>query len=615
VANPYLPRAVKEQRGTVHPVRERSRPKKKTVRRSNRLSEPRDFVAIADRYVADILTGAIVACRWTRLACARFERMRAQVETTIRIEHSSSDGSGHSENGVGAHTVSSTWSPAHVVDVCTFIEQLPHVEGRWESPTIVLEPWQIFLLAAIYGFRRLDGGRLVNVVFFEVARKSAKSTLVAALGLYHLLHEGEPGAQVVAGATTGAQARIVFGIAQRMVRRSLWLREAGLTAYANAITSIDGSFKPINAKSSTQDGLNPSFISLDESHAQDFGLHDVLKSAQGSRRDPLLIAPTTAGHSLTSVGYALRATTMKLLEGVLEADHLFGCLYEADAGDDWRDEATWIKACPMLGVSPTVEFVRRYRDDALATPGLQAEFEVKITNRWLHAATTWLNVAAWQRCAEPNLSLESFEHEQAWIGIDLAERSDIAVVALCFKRDGLIFVFVRGYLPALVVSERVRVVPEYRLWVERGDLIVTPGNLTDYSMIEADLRADCDRFDVQDLAIERFGALNLAANLTSSGLPARVESKNAKVFTAPAKELEARIGAQQIRHAGTSFLTWQISNCCVERRRDGSLLPTKDAPNSANKIDGVDAILLALSGMLVSATTPAVEPGCWFLEA
>jgi phage terminase large subunit-like protein len=552
-------------------------------------------VAVAEGYVADVLNGTIIAGRWTTLACERFQRMRSE--------------------SIDSKCATYTWSPAHVEAVCRFIEQLPHVEGRWSSATIRLQPWQVFMLAHIYGFRRPDGGRLVTTAFFQVARKSAKSTLVAALALFHLLVEDEPGAQVVCGASTGAQARLVFSIAQRMVRRSPWLRAEGLTVYANSITSGDGSMKPINAKSSTQDGLNPSFISLDESHAQTFELHDVLKSAQGSRRDPMLIGPTTAGYALTSVGYALRGTAIKVLEGTIASDHFFAVLYELDEGDDWRDETTWIKSCPMIGTSPTLEYVRRYRDDAIATPGLQGEFEVKICNRWLHSAATWLSMPAWQACADRTISMEMFAHEACWIGVDLAERDDIAAVALVFKRADLLFVFVRGYLPGLVVGERARAVPEYRQWVASGELIVTNGNLTDYATIEADLRTDCDRFDVQDICIERYGALHLAANLTTDGLPARIEGKNGKTFTAPAKEFEARIRAGQLRHTGSSFLTWQISNVCVERRRDGSLLPTKDATMSPNKIDGVDAILLALSGLIATPTTVATEPRIFFLEA
>jgi phage terminase large subunit-like protein len=510
-----------------------------------------------------------------------------------------------------------TWSPAYVQSVCSWICRLPHVEGRWDTSTITLAPWQIFVLAASFGFRRPDGSRLVTTVFFEVGRKSAKSTLVAAAALYHLAVENEPGAQVVCGASTGNQARIVFSIMQRMVKRAPWLRELGFVAYANAVTLTDGGYaKPINSKSSTQDGLSPSFISLDESHAQTFELHDVLKSAQGARTEAALWAPTTAGYSMTSVGFALRQTAQKILDGVLEADHVFCVLYELDETDRWDDESVWQKSLPMIGTTPSLDYVRRYCLDAQQTPGLQGEFETKICNRWLHAATTWLSMPAWARCADPTLTLDNFEHEPCWIGVDLAERDDIAAVALLFQRDDLVYVFVRGYLPTLVVEERSRAIPEYRHWLQAGELVATDGNLTDYPTIEADLRADCERFDVRDIAIERYGALHLAANLVASGLPARVEAKNAKTFTAPAKELEARIKAQQLRHPGTSFLTWQVSNVCVERRRDGSLLPTKDRPMSPNKIDAVDALLLALSGLL-TATPPApvVEPRIFFLEA
>ena len=111
---------------------------------------------------------------------------------------------------------------------------------------------------------------------------------------------------------------------RRMVNASAWLRSQGLTALANSIITADGNAKPIFANSSSQDGLNPSLIVLDESHAQDFGLHDVLKSAQGARHNPLLLAPTTAGYNLMSVGYALRGTVVKVMQGIFEADHVLG---------------------------------------------------------------------------------------------------------------------------------------------------------------------------------------------------------------------------------------------------------------------------------------------------
>jgi phage terminase large subunit-like protein len=601
MSNPKLPRSVKERRGTVKASRERTRPTGKTPPRREAVSpdEGRNYPTIADTYVEDVLAGRIVAGQWTVKACRRFDSMRRQAERD-------------------SNTTSFRWSPAHVQDACAWISRLPHVEGRWSSATIHLEPCQAWKLSATYGFRRADDTRLVTTVFWEVGRKSAKSTLVAACALYHLAVEDEPGASVICGASTGNQSRIVFSIMQRMVRRSPWLRGLGFTAYANAITfgETGGTAKPINSKSSTQDGLSPSFISLDESHAQTFELHDVLKSAQGSRREPMLMAPTTAGYSLTSVGYALRSTAMKILDGVLAADHVFCVLYELDEGDRWDDEAVWVKSLPMIGITPTLDYVRRYCLDAQQTPGLQGEFQTKCCNRWLHSAKTWLSMPAWNKCVdEEDLRLEDFAHERGYIGVDLAERDDIAAVAVAFQREDLIYVFVRGYLPELVIADRSRAVPQYREWLKQGELIPTTGNMTDYAVIEADIRADCEQFDIAEIVIERYGALNLASNLLASGLPARIESKNAKVFTAPAKELEARIKAGKIRHPGSSFLTWQISNVCVERRRDGSLLPTKESAESPNKIDAVDAILLALSALLQASTTPVQEPRILFLEA
>lgn len=537
-------------------------------------------MAIAERYVDDVTSGRTVACGWLRKAAQRYRKMRRRAD----------------EPGNGF-----IFSADHANDVCDFAEKLPHIEGRWSSETIQLEPWQVFVLVACYGFRnRRTDRRLVTVIYFQVSRKSAKSTLVVVMAIYHLVREREPGAQVIFAATTGQQARIAFSIAQRMIRRSAWLREQGLQVFAHSITldATGGFARPINSKSSTQDGLNPSFICLDESHAQTFQLRDVLVSAMGARDDGLIVCPTTAGYDLTSVGYALRTTATKILDEVIESDHTFAVLYELDEADDWRDESVWIKAAPMIGITPSLDYVRRYRDDAIATPGMQGEFEVKVCNRWLHSSTSWLSMAAWDRCADASLTLDSFRGKPAYVGVDLAERDDIAAVAICFRQDGLIYAFVRGYLPALVVNERARAVPEYRLWAQSGELVMTDGDLTDYGTIESDIRDLCKRFDVQNITIERYGALNLASNLAASGLPALVESKNAKVFTPPAKELEARVKTLKFRHTGSTFLKWAASNCCLERRRDGSILTMKDRAESPNKIDAIDAILLGMSAML-----------------
>lgn len=578
---PTLSDGEKARRGTLRPSRIVA-PQRRQVHAPpiEGAVRPRDYGRIAERYAAGVNAGSIVAGQWVRLACARHARDKARASRDRACPF--------------------VWSAAHATAVCAFLETLPHVEGRWATGTIRLEPWQCFLLASLCGWRQRGhpDRRRFTTVYLEVGRKNAKSTIMAGLALFHLLHEGEAGAQVVCGASTGSQARIAFGIAQRMVQRSPALRAAGVQAFANAIITADGQMKPVNAKASTQDGLNPSCILLDESHAQKFALHDVLKSAQGARLNPLMLCPTTAGYDLLSVGYALRGTVTKVLAQVFDAEHLLGLIYTLDDGDDWRDPRVWRKANPMLGVTPTVDWVRTYCSDAQQTPGLEGEFRVKVCSEWLQSARGWLSMAQWDACADPTLRLADFAGQRCWLGGDLAQLDDIAVIALLFERGEEICAFMTGYLPRDVVADRARTVPAYRGWVANGLLEVTDGSMIDYGRIEADVRSWCQRFNVQALRFDQYGSAGIVSALAGDGFSAAILDKNRKNITPAARDLEARVRHQRFRHDGNSCLKWMASNAVVTRGVDDSLLPKKDQPDSPNKIDGIDAILQALSAML-----------------
>ncbi len=590
-------------RGTLRPSRERSRRRqpalalvKPAVSVADSPAAVRDYVDIARRYASNVRDGRIVAGQWLIKAVTRDRRDHARATEDPSWPF--------------------VWSDAHVIEACSFIERLPHVEGRWGAETIRLEPWQVFIVATLIGWRHRaqPARRRFTVFYLEVARKSAKTTLVVALALYHLLFEREPGAQVVFGASTGAQARIAFSICQRMVRRASWLREAGLAAYANAITfeAEGGSARPVNARACSLDGLNPSCIVLDESHAQTYALHDVLRSAQGARDNPLLMCPTTAGYDQLSVGYALRTALTKTLDQVFDSEHLFGVVYTLDEGDDWRDPLVWAKANPMLGITPTLNYAKTYCLDAQQTPGLEGEFKTKICNLWLQSATSWLSMDSWDRCADKSLTLEDFEGATCWMGGDLAQLDDLAAIALLFERDGLLVGFVRNYLPSHVVDTRARAVPAYREWVRDGQLTVTDGSMIDYSVIERDVRQWCQRFEVQSITFDQYGALQLSSRLLTDGLPAVLSPKNARTFTPPGRELEARVQHTRFRHDGNTCLKWQASNCVVSRRTDDSILPKKESTESPNKIDAIDALLLAISGWQSQPALTAAPSATWF---
>jgi len=582
VGRPALSDVERERRGTLRPFARRdSKPTAPRLARLPKVS-PRDYVSIAEEYVADVLARRIVSSAWVRLACDRHRRDRARATDP---------------------TWPYVFSDRHVIEACHFLENLPHVEGAWTTTTLHLEPCQVFWLASLFGWRQRGQltRRRFTVFYLELGRKGAKSTLMAGIALFHLLAERELGAQVICGATTGSQARIVFSIAQAMVRRAVWLQRRGVQALANAIITPDGVIKPVNAKASTQDGLNPSCIILDESHAQDFGLHDVLKSAQGARQNPLMLCPTTAGYDLLSVGYALHTTVTRILDQTFEADHVFGIIYTIDVGDDWRDGAVWIKANPMIGITPRLDRVREYCSEVQHSPGQEGEFRVKICSEWFQAANTWLSMTQWDACADLTLRLEAFTGARCWIGADLAQIDDLAAVALLFERGDDIVAFVTCYLPRDVVAVRARRVPAYAAWAASGVLQVSDGAMIDYGRIEADIRAWCKRFNVQALRFDQYGSAGIVSSLAGDGFPAAILDKNRKTMTPPARDLEARVAHGKFRHDGNPCLKWQAGNVVVTRGIDDSVMPKKESTESPNKIDAIDAILQAMSAMITIA--------------
>lgn len=565
----------------------------------------RDYAGIAEAWARDVVEGRIVACRYVKQACGRHLLDLGRAEAGWEFY----------------------FDPWHGDDVCDFIEKLEHVEGVWETPEIRLEPPQIFILVTVFGWRRVeDGGRRFSSVYIEMARKGAKSTLTAGVALYCLCCEGEVGPQILIGATTGAQALKVFAPAQKMVTRSPDLQEAfAVKAWAKSITCGDngGFIQPINAKGSTQDGHNPHLGILDELHAhKDRALYDVIKSAFGARKNPLLWVITTAGYNTNGVCYEQRLYVAKVLEGVFAAEHYFGIIFtiddaivdedgnEIEPADDPFDERVWVKANPMLGVTPTLKDLRAYAADAKASPASEGEFKTKRLNVWLNASSAWLNVESWRRCGDPALSWDDFDGLDCMIGGDLADKDDItALVLAAFDRDGRLIFKPKFWLPEAVLLDpkhaEGRGPAPYRTWSRGEDppLILTPGDWVDHNEVEAQVRAWKTRYGARTARFDQFAAAQAMASRLNDDLAtpddpfAAILAKNAANITDPAKELARRVkaGPRYLRHDANPVMTWMASNVCIARRRDETILPIKESQNSPNKIDGIDALLNAIA--------------------
>lgn len=495
---------------------------------------------------------------------------------------------------------------------CAFIELLPHVEGQWDSPTIVMHPAHVFFVVNVFGFRLRDGSRRFSTALLAVARKNAKSTLLAGMLLYCLTCDDEAGPQVISAATTGGQARIVFNVARRMVEKTPDLQAAfAVQAFQNSIPcgQNGGVFKPINARASTQDGLNPSAIGLDELHAhKNHDLINVLRSADGARRSRLFLIATTEGIQNAGPWPEHRKFAQQVLQGVIDADHFFALIYAIDdedqalgiPQDNVFDPKVWIKANPLIDVNPLLRAaIEKEATEAKAIPSQLSEFTTKRCNRQSSTAVGWINLDKW-RLGGGAFELDFLKAYPCWGGLDLNQTSDLASARLVWDVDGVFYTWGRRFVPQSAVDDRVlRGLVPYAAWAAQGLLEVTEGNVTDYGVIEQAVWDMNEEFHPIQWAYDRWNAAHIVQRLTDKGVPMVEFIQGTKSYHPAMKALERAYLSGNIRHAGDPVLQWCASNLVA--KKDDNLNMKPDRQRSADKIDDVVTLLMAIG---VSAVEP-----------
>lgn len=543
------------------------------------LTTSRDYLAIAKKYARDVSIGKILACKWVKLACQR------QTEDLKK----------YGKKGLYE------WSEPEAHRVCRFVELLTHTKGELAGQRVVLEPWQIFILTTVFGWRRrADGGRRFRRVYIEVPRGSGKSTLSSGVALYCLLADHEPGAEVYSFATTRDQAKIVFGDAKVMAEHNPALRERfGLQVLANAlyVSSTNSTFQAKSAEGSTLDGLNTHLAVVDELHAHKTrAVYDVVETSLGKRRSSLLWCITTTGFDTLGICYEVRTMCTKVLSRLADDETQFAIIYTIDDGDDWSSMEALEKANPNWGVSVRPEVITSLLQKAKTLPSAINNFKTKHLDVWCSARSAWLDMRAWKRCETTGLELSDFEGQPCFIGLDIGSKSDLTVKTYLFpfEEDGKdkYALFCECWLPSKAIETSTN--SQYSGWVRSGYIQETDGAMTDLNVIEDSIREDLSRFDVQAITYDPWQATQLATSLSDEGAPMLECRFTVQNVSDPMKTLEALVIDGRIVHDGNPVMAWMMGN--VEARIDAkdNIFPRKE--RHENKIDGAVAAILALRG-------------------
>lgn len=506
----------------------------------------------------------------------------------------------------------------HANDVCDFGEKLPHVEGVWDTPTIVLHESHVFFLVQLFGFRNPDGTRRFTTALFAIARKNAKSTLAAIIALYCQVCEGEVGPQIITAATTYKQASIVLNVARRMVEKTPDLRDAfSMEVFAKAIASYGngGTFQALHAKAKSQDGLNPSCTVLDEVHAHpNHDLLNVLKSAAGARRNSLWLYLTTEGYANPGPWEEEREFAKKVLRGVVEADHYLAIYYAVDEkdedlgteADDDFDEEAWHKANPLMEVNPLLLVeIQKAAIEAKAKPGTHAEFKIKRLNRPASVANGWIRLTKWREC-RGKVDLEALKRVPCWGGLDLSSTSDLTSFRLIWKLDGKTFTKGWRWVPAAAVLRRKeRGLVPYSAWLEAGHLMESGIEVIDYGPIKEKILEVRKAFNLVAVGYDGWNASQTVQDLEAEGVPMVQFIQGPKSYHPAMQELEIAYMSGNLVIDDDPVLNWNASN--IVARMDANLNMAPDKRKSTEKIDDMTALLMAEGTSITNKASSSLD--------
>ena len=494
----------------------------------------------------------------------------------------------------------SHYDKARADHAVNFIECLVHTKGRWSGQKFSLLPYQETIIRDIFGVIKEDGTRQFRTAYIEVPKKNGKSELAAAVALYLLFADGEASPEVYGAAADRKQAGIVFNVAAKMAEANpMLMKRCKILEATKQIKNFrnNGVYQVLSAEVGTKHGLNVSGLVFDELHTQpNRKLYDVLTKMSGdSREQPLYFLITTAGNDLNSICYEVHQKAVDIIEGRKNDPSFYPVVYSAAREDDWKDPEVWKKANPSLGHTIKMEAVEASFQEALNSPADEYLFRQLRLCQWQSVGTRWMQMDRWDECSFP-VDEKSLEGRTCFAGLDLSSTTDITALVLVFPPeddDDKYIVLPYFWLPEETLDLRVRRdhVP-YDVWEKQGYIMTTEGDVVYYEAIRAFINKLYERFNIREIAVDRWNASMLIQALEDDGFTMVPFGQGFASMSAPSKELLKLVLEKKIAHGGNPVLRWMADNMTVRTDPAGNIKPDKE--KSVEKIDGIVATVMAL---------------------
>jgi len=476
------------------------------------------------------------------------------------------------------------------------VSRIKHKKGLQAGKPFNLLPFQQFIFMNIFGWYYKDTDRrVISNALLMMARQTGKSYLAAAISLAIALDKDLPAPQVDYIANSSKQAAISFGHAKDQ-SSSLDPQGKLFSRYRNEIRiPITGaSINVLSGDDSKLDGRASYFISDEIHENKNWKIWEILKSGQGSLKNPLAIGISTAGW-LTTDDYPLHSmwsTGKKILEGTVKDDSWFYMIFQLDEEDDWKDPKNWKKAIPTLGIAVDEEYIKSRIKEAITTPSKEVEVKTKNLNMWCNSETTWIPDDKIKAVSE-KISNKDFSPEDDYsiLGVDIAERSDLCCVTTLVEKNDLIYLKAYPFI-CKTGLQRSNNKDLYRQWIKQKYLIYIDEDSIDIDFVIKLVEKLNEEIPVALIAYDPYHAQQLKTKCEKQGLPMRAVKQGLGSFGEPTSLLEHLILTKKVVIDDNPVTRWCFSNVLIKTDENENKKPVKSSKD--NKIDIVIGFIQSL---------------------
>ena len=540
-----------------------------------------ELVNRVEKYVDDILTGKINACKKHKWACERYLKDKENEEYVFdKIE---------------------------LLKIYIWSKQFKHRAGVLKGQYIELTDFNLFVLCNIFCWKIKETGlRRIKKVYVQLARKNMKTQLMGIISSYIEFINDKEQQEIYLAGWDKEQSSILYREIEFQLDTSSKLKNKFKKSYGKITNLSNGSFiKPLSREArTTGDGTNPSVGIVEEYHCHKTSeIYDVILSGMVSREEPLMVIITTAGFDLNRPCYKEYQYVSKVLDPDIKDvtnEEYFIMICELEKDDDIKNESNWIKANPIVATyEGGINFIRGELNSALGAPEKMRNFLTKNMNMWVSMRDDgYLDMSKWNE-AEEDVHINEFSGQDCVLGIDLSNTLDLTSVAFEFYRDDKYYIFQHSFIPEETYQKRMRE-GRYRfdLWVEEGNLTVLPGASVDYNYVRNYIREveEENNIHILECVYDPWNASQFVQNMYDEGYVMVEMRQGALTMNEPTKDFREKVYNKELIHGKDGLLSWAASNAVATQNSSEYTKVDKKASNE--KIDPLIASICSQYGAM-----------------